>query len=256
MSDIDDSIDSIDSMDNEKYEISPYPINTPDKVGITIKGSSEPYVIAHKIVTDTMSEKGNRYLINGVEICILDAPKNKSINVEVKAGKAMSGKANLKIYGVNKGGFATIMITKPKGIDYEYSKILAFRVFKFLLDGLMEETISVKDIQEMKRKKKDDKRKIVKLNCEVCEKKFLNMQGLKIHKTKFHGSKQNEEQKMEVEESMSNEEKHVNFIDKESINENVMEIDIDIDEESVKRAKLHDEKVVKKQMKLEEEEIR
>ena len=226
MSDIDDSIDSIDSMDNEKYEISPYPINTPDKVGITIKGSSDPYVIAHKIVTDTMSEKGNRYLINGVEICILDAPKNKSINVEVKAGKAMSGKANLKIYGVNKGGFATIMITKPKGINYEYSKILAFRVFKFLLDGLMEETLSVKDIQEMKRKKKQEKRKIVKLNCEVCEKKFLNMQGLKMHKTKFHGSTQNDlecpEEKMEVEESVSCDEKLVNFIDKESINENVM----------------------------------
>ena len=42
MSDMESSIDSID---NEQYEISPYPNNTADKVGITMKGSSEAYLI-------------------------------------------------------------------------------------------------------------------------------------------------------------------------------------------------------------------
>ena len=117
---IESSIDSLDdSIESEQYEISPYPSNTADKVGVTIKGSSEAYINAHKIISDMMREKGERYLINGVEICILDAPKNKSINVEVKSGRGFSGKANVKIYGVNKGGFATIMITKPRGIGYE-----------------------------------------------------------------------------------------------------------------------------------------
>ena len=71
INDIDDWSDSIDSME-DKFEISANPSTTPDKVGITIKASSESYITAHKIVSETMSEKRNRYIINGVEICILD----------------------------------------------------------------------------------------------------------------------------------------------------------------------------------------
>ena len=136
INDIDDWSDSIDSME-DKFEISANPSTTPDKVGITIKASSESYITAHKIVSETMSEKRNRYKINGVEICILDTSKNKAIYLEEKAGKGLSRKANLKIYGVNMGGFVTFIVTMPKGIEYEYSKVLAFKVFKFLLDELM-----------------------------------------------------------------------------------------------------------------------
>ena len=189
MSDLETSNDSLDSLDSELYEISPYPNNTKDKVGITIKGSSEAYINAHKIVSDIMSGKGDRYEINGVEIAILDAPKNKSISVEVKSRRGLSGKANIKIYGVNKGGFATLMVTKPKGIQYEYSKILALKVIKFLMDGLIDESMSVKDIQEMKSKKNCDKKKIGNQQCDSCDKKFANAQGLQLHKTRVHKKK-------------------------------------------------------------------
>ena len=299
MSELESSFDSIDSSDNELYEISPYPCNTPEKVGVTIKGSSEAYINAHKIVSNLLREKGDRYVINGVEFGILDAPKNKSIIVDVKSGKGLTGKANIKIYGVNKGGFATLMVTKPKGIGYEYTKVLAFKVIKFLLDGLIDESMKVNDIQEMKTKKNDEKKKTGRVKCELCEKQFVNMQGLKLHKTRLHVTETNtllecktsgkmfedmeqlsshnvsehriemdkkeEEEKMEFDkdtdrkdiesilkdfESLSWEENRLDFIGKQNIDGDKM----DVDEQSKQREKMQDEKIIRKQQKLEEEE--
>ena len=277
MSDMESSIDSID---NELYEISPYPSNTADKVGITIKGSSEAFINAHKRVSDIMREKGGRYLVNGVEIGILDAPKNKSIIVEVKFGKSMSGKANIKIYGVNKAGFATLMVTKPKGIGYEYSKILAFKVIKLLMDGLIDESISEKDIREMKMKKNEDKKKVGNVICDLCHKKFVNSQGVSekvledIQEITSHimtdhvlNVRSVDDQIMDLEENAeikdikdifnsleatSWEENRYSFMEKENDKAVVM----DIDNELKHREKLQDKKILRKQKKLEEEEMR
>ena len=92
-------------------------------------------------------------MINGVEIGILDTQKNKPVMMEVKPAKGLSGKANLNMFGVNNRGFATIMITKPRGIGFEYSKTLAIKVIKFLLDRLIDGNLSDTDIANFKKKK-------------------------------------------------------------------------------------------------------
>ena len=94
------------------YELEIVPIKAAEenKTGITIKGKDVEYLEAHRILKAFFQTRGQKYLINGTEIRIVDLPKNKLIKVEVKQKGGMSGKVNLNIYEVNTRGGATIMI--------------------------------------------------------------------------------------------------------------------------------------------------
>ena len=81
------------------------------KTGITFKGDTDECIEAHKHIWDALNKKGTKYGINGVEIRILDNATNKPIKVEVKPEKGPSGRVNVKIYNVNKRGYATMMIS-------------------------------------------------------------------------------------------------------------------------------------------------
>ena len=52
----------------------------------------------------------------------------------------------------NRGG-ATMMITQRSGSDVVHAKTLAFRVIKYLLDGLISGDIKENDIEKFKKKK-------------------------------------------------------------------------------------------------------
>ena len=56
-------------------------------------------------------------------------------------------------------------------------------MIKFLIDSLIDESMSMKDIWEMKSKNKCEKKTIGKSQCDLCKKNFLSEQGLKHHKT-------------------------------------------------------------------------
>ena len=101
----------------------------------------------------------------------------------------MSGKANLKIWGINKNGGGTIMIGKVSGGDFEHAKQLALKVVKFLIEKMISGSIKKEDIEKFKKSKKDDANENAVNNlmqCGVCEKKFDNVHGLKIQVAKMH----------------------------------------------------------------------
>ena len=87
----------------ENYELGLIPKMASDesKTGITFKGNDEEYLTAHKKLLDMIKKKGERFVINGVEIGIIDTPKNKPVSVEIKPKYGLTGKANLKIYDKN-----------------------------------------------------------------------------------------------------------------------------------------------------------
>ena len=99
---------------NDYYEWLEVPKNASDdnKTGVTFKGSDDEYFKAHTIIVEMTHKKGDRFVVNGTEMSIADAPKNKSICIAVKPKGGLTGKANLKIYGKNNKGFGTIMIQK------------------------------------------------------------------------------------------------------------------------------------------------
>ena len=98
--------------DYYEYTLTPNVASEDAKTGVTFKGSSPEYLGAYGIIIKMMQKKGDRYIINDTEVAIVDAPATKPTVVEVKHKKGMSGKAHVKIFGINKQGGATMMITK------------------------------------------------------------------------------------------------------------------------------------------------
>ena len=66
-------------------EIVPNKAAEENKTGITIKGNESEYLEAHKILKKYFRIRGQKYIINGIDIRVVDLPKNKLVKVEVKS---------------------------------------------------------------------------------------------------------------------------------------------------------------------------
>ena len=107
--------------------------------------------------------------------------------MEVKPVKGLVGKANIKIYEVNKNGSATMMIQKPSGGELLHMKTLAFKVVKYLLDGIIDGVLGDSELEMMKMAPKGgNEGGCENLNCDSCEKSFKTRNGLNIHKARMH----------------------------------------------------------------------
>ena len=136
-------------------------------------------------------------MINGVEIAIIDTPKNRPVLVEVKPKTGISGKANIRVFEVNNKGGGTIMITKISGTRFEFAKELAFNVIRYMLDEMISGGMKPEDVKHLRKKKPVDtitpESSSVLVQCEVCEKRFVNMQGMRLHLTRMHKNVQIED---------------------------------------------------------------
>jgi hypothetical protein len=115
-----DQVEDTADFNHDHYEINLTPNLAADKskTGISFKGSDETYIEAHKHIVGII-KKGDRYLINGVEISIMDAPENKPAVIEVKLMSGLSGKANIRIYNTG-----TIFISNRSGNKLSLQKSL------------------------------------------------------------------------------------------------------------------------------------
>ena len=169
---------------NYNYDIEVTPVNASieNKTGITFKGNNEDYLDAHGKLLELMNEKGERYLINGIEIAIADNPQNKPIIVEVKPRVGLTGKANLKIYNKNGRGFATILLTKAKGSKMLHVRTLGLQVIKYMLDGIIAGKLETKDIVKLKGKIQ----KKIHGKEELCEKEMKRNPTISKHILNVH----------------------------------------------------------------------
>ena len=77
-----------------KIELVPKLKSEEEKNAITFKGNDSDYVAAQKVLRCTLNKKGERFLINEIEISISDTPKNRPMIIGVKPKDGISGKAN------------------------------------------------------------------------------------------------------------------------------------------------------------------
>ena len=218
---------------------------------------------------------------------ILDNIKTKPIKIDVKPSKGPSGKVNITIFERNKSGIATIMITKTKDAQLIHVKTLAFKVVKYLLDGIIDGEIKENDFINFKvedAKSSGDEAKDEQLYCSRCEKLLKTKNGLKIHMKNVHGREISPKEvsklvcdecdfssKRESDLKRHKRDKHDRTTAstspkpkkrKKMTTEEPMEVDnnddsMDVDESKdvlIERSKMWDEKIRKKKLKEEEEE--
>ena len=168
---------------SDYFEWNLIPVNaaSDNKTGVTFKGRDAEYIKAHKAIQEMMKVRGERYIINGIEVAVVDAPKNKPSVVDVKPKNGMTGKANIKIYDMNKNGGATMYINQRSGSDIVHVKTLAFKVVKFLLEKMISGDIEEKDLEKF-RKPSGIKNK----NCTKSEKESDNQNKSQNHLDKKH----------------------------------------------------------------------
>ena len=173
-----------------EIELVPKLASDEDKTAITFKGNDSEYVAAQKLLKGILNKKGERFLINEIEISITDTPKNRPMIIGVKPKDGITGKANLKLFQINNRGGATIMTQRAKGGDNITVRALGIKVIKYLVNGLKAGSIKEKDFQKFKIKNQivaDNRSKSEFENmCQICEKGFRTEQGVKLHMNRIH----------------------------------------------------------------------
>ena len=155
------------------------------KNGITFKGDTADYLRARDIIFEFFNKKGRILTINNRKLQILDIVKHQ-FKIEVKPLKGQTGKINIKIYPANKSGIATIMITKTKDSELVHVKTLAFKVIRYLIDGIIDRVINEDDVHSFTCGE-DEELERRKLICQICRKDFKTKNGMSIHIEKDHG---------------------------------------------------------------------
>ena len=78
------------------------------------------------------------------------------------------------------------MLQKTSNSEMVHVKVLAFKIVKYLLDGMIDGEISDDEIENMKQESNGKLEADIDLVCKTCGKKMKTVQGLNIHKAKMH----------------------------------------------------------------------
>ena len=174
-----------DRIEFYEWEMKPKNFSDDLKTGVSFKGDSAEYISAHEKISNLLDQSNSRFTINDRKMTVLKNGKNKPLRVEVKTLKGSVGKVNLKFYSVNSKGSATITISKVSEGTILHVKTLAFKVIKYLIDGIVDGEISDDDLKTFKEINVSGKNPGTLL-CQTCKKTFKTINGLNIHCKKFH----------------------------------------------------------------------
>ena len=127
--------------------------------------------------------RGTKGEIDGSRFKVLDA-RLKGIETEVdlmiiettKAGIETSGIAIVKLYGPNKRKENSVTVTKSKKSDIKYVTTIALKIVR----PLIKQSLAVQNESNGLTKQE------TLIKCELCDKTFITLRGLKSHQTKIH----------------------------------------------------------------------
>ena len=71
--------------DQDYYEwcLTPKNASEENKTGVSFKGRDTEYINAHRKIVELFKKKGEKFLLNGIELSIVDKQRNKPINIEI-----------------------------------------------------------------------------------------------------------------------------------------------------------------------------
>ena len=131
---------------------------------------------------------------NGIKYQVLDKrPSGTGIDIEIQvtANNNNRGNAMLKLYGPSKKKQNVVLVTRSKGYDSKFMKILAENVIKPSIDAFLEETKETLQSPNSKSFVSVDGKEVKMKECPHCGKTFLTISGLKTHITRMHKKKEN-----------------------------------------------------------------
>ena len=172
---------------------------------------------AFKIALDGLKDKmvrGAKGEINKIEYTVLDkrpAGTGLDIDIQVKENNSR-GNAFLKLYGPSKKKQNVVLVTRSKGNDSKFMKILAEQVIKPLIDQILASD-EIDQIQNTKNSVSVAEKEAENTKCQFCHKTFLSESGLKSHITRMHKKEKNRKRQLcesnDLDEHIHNEAKKV-----------------------------------------------
>ena len=140
---------------------------------------------------EKLMQKGYKGEKDDIKYRVLDS-RIKGVELEIEIEiihKNEKGIAMLKLYGPNKKKENVVSVTRSKGNDYKFTKILAENVIKPLMNGFLMGQ-SVKDKSNASELNFEEN----SLKCQYCDKTLRSKAGLKGHITKMHQNKTKEDE--------------------------------------------------------------
>ena len=239
--------ENFQSVKSEQYDIKIYPENNDleeevllndifgvkkkdlDQEGITMKGKSIEFKNACIAVKSKLTKGKILKDDKGRQITILNEKADGALDVEVntlsKKVNEKRGQAMLHMYKPNRARNknCSILVSRSKGHDIVFSKVLMEKFIKPMIDSVLSDadanplkSFSGKPQDKTVGKenvtvKQDTKDNVVQ--CDKCDKVFVNQKGLRIHKGKVHTVKLDPNLKRKRSELCENEEVlSVNFV--------------------------------------------
>ena len=195
----DEDILEVSSDDESEYddlafydiEYTPKIATEEDTSGISFKGESEEFRIAHKAIETMMTKQRNTYNVEGNQVFVKSVPKASRITLEVTTTQGDKGCVGLLFYKPKKGKIS-FRITKQRREESKLVTALAKDVFTPLLRGLISGTMNEESLMKMQIKtlnktiRSSPSRKIpTKLNekndCSLCGNVFDTKLSLEVH---------------------------------------------------------------------------
>ena len=162
----------------------------------------------------------------------------------------MIGKVNLKIYDVNSKGGATMMVQKVSGEDFAHVNTLGMDIIKHLIDGVIEGKIEKKDIENHKRKEvKKLTEYVASIGVQKIKRTYVIIVTKLFNSARVERSPNSKKMRMDLTVHKDRNKEHRT----EDIE---LPMDIDNVEDPKYLQKRNDEKILKKQKSIEQEEDR
>ena len=147
----DDDSEEYDDLAFYDIELTPKIPNGEEISGMSFKGDSEEFQVAHQAIDSMLTKPRSTYNFEGTEVFVKSVPKAGRITLEITTTNGENGCVGLQFHKPKKGK-VSFRITRPRGEEPKFVTALAKDILKPLIRGLIRGDMNEANIMKMQVK--------------------------------------------------------------------------------------------------------
>ena len=187
----DDESEEYDDLAFYDTEYTPKASTGEETSGISFKGESEEFQLAHKAIEKMMTKPRITYNVEGNQIFVKSVPKAGRISLQITTTNGEKGCVGLQFHKPKKGK-VSFRISKPSGEEPRFVSALAEDILKPILRGLITGDMNEASLSKMQMKtinktmrsspmKKTPAKQKERSVCNVCGNAYETKVSLEVH---------------------------------------------------------------------------